>query len=253
MSMSTKQEHKRAARERREGERQRALRRARLRKIGSAAAIFVVVGVALVWVLRPGKVAAPTSAAMGDLLSNYPTQAKAAGCSVIKDADAYLPPDQDHGHIGQDGLSAPSLASYPTVPPTSGPHSVDSQGAGVLTSPPDIYKTLHSLEHGAVVLFYSPDTGPSALKEISSFVRSYQDHVILAPYDYPSEGEAATLPQESPFALVAWHKTQYCSQVPGTAVLANFISKYRNPTLGGGSFQGADDVEKGPGGAPLPI
>ncbi len=198
-------------------------------------------------VVRSGTPKAPTSKTLDRLIAAAPAAAKAAGCGDVKDVGPYNPPSEDHAHIGAQVQSPPSLTTYPSVPPASGPHDPTPQGARVYASSPDIYKMIHSLEHGAVEIWYAPSVPQSSLTADENFVKQYQDHTIMSPYNYPGEGTSSTLPQGMQFALVSWQKVQLCSGVPGTAVLANFMAKYRFPTLGGGTFQGSNDpkLEKG--------
>src|SRR5438093_906993 len=77
-------------------------------------------------------------------------QTQAAGCGPVQTIPAYSgAPDQ--AHIGTQVASPPPLTRYPSTPPASGPHDPAPQGAGVYPSPPPVYSTIHSLEHGAAV------------------------------------------------------------------------------------------------------
>lgn len=46
---------------------------------------------------------------------------------------------------------------YNTNPPTSGPHYANSQPAGIYDKPVPDGNLIHSMEHGAVILWYKPD------------------------------------------------------------------------------------------------
>jgi hypothetical protein len=239
-----KREEARAAAERR--------RKKRLATVWIAGGLAAVVIVAIVAVNASSKSnGSPTSSTeLARLVSQAPAAETAAGCTPVNDVASYSPtnPDLNHAHIGQAPvLTAPSLATYPSTPPADGPHDPVPQDAGVYSSPPPIYKMIHSLEHGAVEFWFAPSVGSSQLAAVESFVRQNQDHAIVAPYSYPGNASASLLPSGYDFALVSWEKLQLCKSVPSTAVIANFMARYRWPTLGGGQFQGTTDpkLEKG--------
>ncbi len=136
------------------------------------------------------------------------------------------------------------------MPPTSGPHAAlppDGPGplpAGVYSSPPDIYRAIHSLEHGATIIWYDPTTSGAALDELKSFYDRKvsaaaigQDRVIIAPYSYPDQGTAGQLPDGVQMALVAWHRMQTCSSVSLPVAFA-FTSKYSAPPAAGQTYAG---------------
>jgi hypothetical protein len=119
----------------------------------------------------------------------------------------------------------PALDTYASIPPVSGPHDTAVQSAGAYSEPVSPYRVLHSLEHGAVAVWYDPaavsvndlDTARAALQG--------QDHVILSPYSFPGEG--GSLPE--PVALTAWHHLQRCSRLDPVAI-GDFLRRYRTPT-----------------------
>src|SRR5207247_2148664 len=77
--------------------------------------------------------------------------------------------------------------------------------AGVYESPPSIYSAIHSLEHGAVVIWYAPSASDAELSRIKDFFSdpAHNDHVIVAPYSYPDQGAAGGLPSGTDMVLVA--------------------------------------------------
>lgn len=93
---------------------------------------------------------------------------------------------------------------------------------------------IHSLEHGAVVIWFDPSVASSeALQQIREFMGPSGPgqgvHVIIAPYDYPAEGEAGSLASGVPLAMVAWHRLQSCTGLADDALVsaADFVGKYR--------------------------
>ena len=87
-------------------------------------------------------------------------------CSTVRTLGAY-PNNEDRSHIGAQGAtgtvaSPPPLSTYPSTPPASGPHNPSPLDAGVYSQAPDVYRVIHSMEHGAVIIWYAP-TAPSAI------------------------------------------------------------------------------------------
>jgi len=164
------------------------------------------------------------------------TATEAAGCTTVKTVAPYNPAAEDRAHIGAQGspvTTPPALSSYRTAPPTSGPHDPSPLPAGVYDSPPDVYRTIHSLEHAAVVVWYRPGATSSALADLKSFFQENPqelEKVIVAPYSYPSQGAKGELPAGTNMVLVAWHHMQSCERVSLGAARA-FIGSYRiNPS-----------------------
>ena len=58
----------------------------------------------------------------------------------------------DASHVGP-GVPV----NYPTIPPYGGPHDGTPLRCGVYTEPARLENIVHSMEHGAVVLYYQPD------------------------------------------------------------------------------------------------
>jgi len=76
------------------------------------------------------------------LLASAPQAIQAAGCSEVQSVAPY-PGDVDRAHIGSPQVpTAPKLATYPTVPPVSGPHEPSPLGAGAYRNPPDVYAAI---------------------------------------------------------------------------------------------------------------
>lgn len=168
-----------------------------------------------------------------ELISQATAAATAAGCGPVETVEAYDPEASDQAHV--DDL--PTLDTYRTTPPASGPHSSVTLRAGIYDEAPAIGEALHSLEHGAVIIWYDPNAPADDLEEVRQLVRESQDHTIMAPYDFPDDGKAGRLPEGKQIALTAWHRQQVCD-TPSAAVTAQFMSKFREPTYGGGEYEG---------------
>lgn len=231
-SRSTKAERKdQARRERIELERKIA-RSKRNRRLAFVVVLAVVVGVGAFAFLQR----APAMATPGELFQAASDAKQAAGCGAVQNVSPYQPEDQDRVHIsGQ----MPALSTYPSVPPASGPHNPVTQGPGVYDAPPDVDRVIHSLEHGAVVVWYAPDATGDELDRLLRFFNESTAgaRVIVAPYDYPDQGAAGSLPPGTQMALVSWHHVQACQQV-SLAAAFDFAAKYGAPPFGRRTYLG---------------
>ena len=227
-------------------------RRRRSRSIGLGLVIVAVVVVVVAVFLTSGgggggggSIANIASAA--DLLKQAPAAKQSAGCDAVQTTPNYAnapgsDPAIDHQHIGSS--PAPALSTYATIPPASGPHNPVPLPAGIYTSPPDVYRTIHSLEHGAVIIWYAPGTTGKALDELLAFYGQPQSDanigqakIIVAPYDYPDQGTSGQLPAGVQMAVVAWHRLETCSAV-NLAVAFDFSSQFEVPGFGGRTYAG---------------
>ena len=156
--------------------------------------------------------------------------AKAAGCTGLLGVPGY-PDGNDRAHIGVDVASPPDLSTYATVPPTSGPHDPATVNAGVYTSPPPIYQAIHSLEHGAVIIWLAPDASGPAVEKIKSEFAN-EDKVIVAPYSYP--GSEGKLPAGKTIALDAWQRLQTCRDA-SLPVVRSFVRDFNSSS---GAYKG---------------
>jgi hypothetical protein len=243
----TKAERKEQARLERERIQQRMHSRRRNRTIGVVAvAAAVAIAVAVVVVLQPGGGSASAQPTAEELLAQAPGAAAAAGCDAVVTTDPYDPADADAVHIGNDERfpTMPPLSTYPTIPPASGPHNGTTLPAGVYDSPPPIDQAIHSLEHGATILWYAPGAPDAQVQAIADFYGQRvsdaevgQDRLIVAPYDYPDQGAAGSLPAGKEMALVAWHRLQLCDEV-SLAAAFDFTSQYSSPTAADRDYAG---------------
>jgi hypothetical protein len=141
------------------------------------------------------------------LLDRAGADAAANGCGSVQVVPPYSPQNGDRAHVTE----LPNLSTYATRPPTSGPHFPRPLDAGVYTSPPNLGAAIHSLEHGAVIVWYDPSAGASpAVAQIAAFFAqpAETDHVIVAPFDYADQGDAGRLPAGQQMAVVAWHRLE---------------------------------------------
>ena len=183
------------------------------------------------------------------VLSQAAAAEDSAGCDAVQETPNYddAPGDDppiDHEHIGSapEVGTAPDLSTYASIPPASGPHDPTPLTAGIYDSPPNVYQTIHSLEHGAVIIWYAPGTTGKALDDLLAFYGQQgtdlgQAKIIIAPYDYPDQGDAGQLPAGVQMALVAWHRLQTCTGV-SLPVAFDFSSQYEVPGYAGQTYKG---------------
>ncbi|MDP8955884.1 MAG: DUF3105 domain-containing protein [Actinomycetota bacterium] len=228
---------KEEARRQRERIRRQMARRRMLRRAGRWGVGALIVGgiVGGVFFLnRPRELNAEQRA----VVQRAQTAAQAAGCTGITRVDPY-PGNADQTHIGAaEAPQPPPLSSYPNTPPTSGPHLSGAQPAGVYPEPPDVYAVLHSLEHGAAVIWYDPraERNPE-IQQIKDFYGdpANGNKVIVAPYNFPEQGAAGRLPEGKQMALTAWHHQQSCDR-PSLDVARGFVLQYA--ATGRGAYRG---------------
>jgi hypothetical protein len=228
-----RREQKEAVRRQKERQLRRIQRNDMLKKVGVAALVIAIVGGGIYYISSQRSEA---NSEVEALLARAGEAKEAAGCSDIE----VIPPmgateTEDSAHVEQ----MPPLSQYNSTPPASGPHDSSTEQAGVYQESPAVLgSVLHSMEHGAVVVWYRPGEQSGAeFAEIEDFVERNQDHVILAPYEYPDEGTEGGLPKGVNMSLTAWHHQQTCEEL-SLPVIAQFMSEYRTPTLGGGPYEG---------------
>jgi Protein of unknown function (DUF3105) len=239
----TKAERKEEARREREALEQRVASKRRARRVGIGVGAVVVAAAIFGVTLLPSGDDFPSS---DDLLARAATAAGASGCGDVTTTPPFDPADQDQRHI--DVNAGPPLSAYPTAPPASGPHADIPPGplpAGVYDAMtmPDLYRAIHSLEHGGTIVWYDPAAPPDQVARLLDFydrrlqdAQVGQDRVLVAPYDFPGD-PAGILPDGMQMALVSWHKLQTCASVD-LAVAFDFTSRYSFPTTAGRDYVG---------------
>ncbi len=235
---ATKAERRDEARRKRIEIERRMARARRNRWIAIAAAVVVVAAAGAYVFTRPEP--EPTGRP-AELLAAAAAEGTAAGCTDAADVGAYQPEDLDQAHVGSDSGPAemPALSTYASQPPASGPHSGNTIGAGVYSSPPALDALIHSLEHGAAVVWYSPDAAGPEVTKILDFYRDPDvgSRVIVAPYDYPDEGAAGALPAGTSMALISWHHLETCVE-PNLAAAFDFTAHWAAPAYTGQDYLG---------------
>jgi len=227
----TKAERKEEARRQRVELQRKMAKTRRNRRIAMGVVVALVVGVGAYALTRPQEARADPQ----ELLATVDQARETAGCGAVEDVGSYQPESQDQRHV----VAQVPLSTYPSVPPASGPHNEIPYGAGVYGTPPPIDRVIHSLEHGAAIVWYSPDASGTELERIRAFYGEADvgSRVIVAPYDYPDQGAAGSLPGGAQMALVAWHNVQACARV-NLAAAFGFTSSYAAPPFGERPYRG---------------
>jgi len=233
----TKAQRKEEARRQRLEIERRMARSRRTRWIALGLVALLVTAGGAYYALRPR----PEVQDPRELLAAAPQAAEAAGCTDVSDVGPYQPSNLDAAHIGGSPGPAtmPPLLTYASVPPASGPHNGTPWARGVYSSPPPIDQVIHSLEHGAAVVWYAPEASGDELAKIEDFYRDSSNglKVIVAPYNYPDQGPEGTLPGGSEMALVAWHNVETCTRI-SLAAAFGFTARYGVPPFEGQEYLG---------------
>lgn len=114
------------------------------------------------------------------------------------------------------GEHVPGTVAYEQSPPVGGQHSPQWQNCGVYTEPIPNETAVHSLEHGAVWITYSPDLPADQVEELQDLA-SGDSYLLLSPY----EGLSA------PVAASTWGAQVMLDSVDDER-LERFIREYRN-------------------------
>lgn len=120
--------------------------------------------------------------------------------------------------MGADHL-APGEADavYNSDPPTSGPHSPTPAPCGIYRQPVPDVSSLHSMEHGAIVVQYDPGLPQAQIEELEEIGHSVGGEIIVAP----RPGNPAAV------ALTAWTNLLLLDRVD-EAVISGFERGFGN-------------------------
>ena len=204
--MSKKLEEKqrrRLAEQRRKEQERKAAQRRNFITIAVAAVVGILV-VALVVQQRDSTAPASTK--------NYGVAASAAGCLPVQH-----PKPLPGIHIAFGAKHRP----YDSSPPTSGPHypqpiaPIDPGFYSIAQTPE---KVVHNLEHGQIVIWYSPSASDQIKSDIRAAVNEVPGYTVATPYNNMKPGYN--------LALTAWGQLQFCKQV-SKQVVDDFRTKYQ--------------------------
>jgi len=122
------------------------------------------------------------------------------------------PPEGTKAYAGLLQEHTPDPVTYGQVPPVGGPHSPTWQTCGYYDAPIQTERGVHSMEHGAVWITYSPDLAAGEVALLKGLVDG-RTHVLVSPF--------AGLP--SPVVASAWGQ-QLTLPSAEDARLAEFVS-----------------------------
>lgn len=125
------------------------------------------------------------------------------------------PPDAGHEHV-----PAGTDVDYDSPAPTSGTHWDTPAPCGVYEQQPPLGAVVHTMEHGAVVLWYGPGVDEEGREELLDVMRRFDSHVIVAPNP----------DIESPVVATAWDRRLALDE-PSDPLVREFTETYRNRGL----------------------
>ena len=108
---------------------------------------------------------------------------------------------------------------YGTSPPTSGDHFETPADPGFYTTAVEEEPLVHNLEHGQIVIWYSPEASQQTLDDLERFEKSANDPdasgggappIIVVPYGDVPDGKS--------FAMTAWGRSQACERYSLSAI-----------------------------------
>ena len=110
------------------------------------------------------------------------------------------------------------------LPPTFGAHYSKWQNCGIYDKPVELGNALHSMEHGAVWLTYSPSLSATQVTDLQALVRGH-GYVLMSPYEK----------QIAPVVMTAWGVQLVINSLLDDHI-AKFIAYYE---------EGPQDSERG--------
>jgi predicted small secreted protein len=120
---------------------------------------------------------------------------------------------KSYSNLSRDHTKQP--VDYPQSPPVGGPHNPTWQNCGFYSKPVRNEYAVHSMEHGAVWITYSPDLPKDQVETLRDIAQS-NSYVLVSPYsDLPSQVVAS-----------AWGKQLYLNSADDPR-LEQFVSAYQ--------------------------
>ncbi|MDX6274673.1 MAG: hypothetical protein QOJ92_1883 [Frankiales bacterium] len=153
-----------------------------------------------------------------------------AGCSKSNPAPSRLSGVKSFSNLSK-GHKRGHL-TYPQTPPVGGNHSPAWLKCAVYTEAVPNENAVHSLEHGAVWLTYTPDLTAADVARLVALDSINPDYILISPY--PG--------QPSPVMATAWGY-QLAVTSADDARLADFVKAYAGGGQGGEA--GADCARQG--------
>jgi predicted small secreted protein len=120
---------------------------------------------------------------------------------------------KSYSNLSRDHTKQP--VDYPQSPPVGGPHNPTWQNCGFYSKPVRNEYAVHSMEHGAVWITYSPDLPKDQVETLRDIAQS-NSYVLVSPYsDLPSQVVAS-----------AWGKQLHLNSADDPR-LEQFVSAYQ--------------------------
>jgi hypothetical protein len=187
-------QRRRLAEERKRDDLRKAARRRNYVTAGVAIVVAIVVVAAIVFQRQAEE--GPTA--------DVGVSERQAGCTGVQEQE-----EQGADHIDVGAPHEP----YQGPAPTSGPHYAGADGP----VDPAFYDTpvppegpVHNLEHGQIVIWYSPDAPEDVISDIEAVTKQERFATVALPY--------ADLQTDKNFVLTGWTVAQECDQVSQTVV-----------------------------------
>ncbi len=127
------------------------------------------------------------------------------------------PDDVKTYDVGPAGQHTSGDVDYEQSPPAGGEHNPVWQNCGYYNKPVRDETAVHSLEHGAVWITYSPDLPQDQVAELKSIAED-RSYILVSPYP--------DLPSDTPVVASAWGK-QVGLDGAEDPDLESFIQAYR--------------------------
>jgi hypothetical protein len=135
--------------------------------------------------------------------------------------EALLSAVERHPSEGTTHVDSGTEVEYGTTPPTSGPHYASTVAAGFYEETPALGSLVHTLEHGAVVVYYDPGAlTPAARGSLRAWAGAHTGtwrSVVVVPH--PSEDP------DAPYVLTAWRTTMRLEEYDEERLRA-FVAEY---------------------------
>jgi hypothetical protein len=105
-----------------------------------------------------------------------------AGFLIVEKATLdELPGVSKPAYEGRSHAVSGQTVVYGSPTPTSGTHAASSPRCGIFTQQIPAELAVHSLEHGAVVIWYQPSLAAEEISALAGMVSRFDDRVILSP------------------------------------------------------------------------
>jgi hypothetical protein len=161
--------------------------------IGAGVLLLVVLGLRAGGVFEPP----PTSMDLG-ASANQLAPGEVIGTRVSSQGNTHIPDGQRF--------------SYNSTPPTSGSHWQTPASWGLKDSQEQNERTTHNLEHGGIVIAYSPTLAAEDVTKLKSLARGLMNSsfrkIILEPYQQLSDAKIAVTAWTWILKLPAYDETQ---------------------------------------------